>query len=77
MKHIKVLGSGCKKCKLTTKAIQDRADALDIGIELEKVEDFAQIARYAVMSTPSVVIDEVVVHTGSVPNAATIDGWLQ
>ncbi len=77
MKNIKVLGSGCKKCIITTQNIQKRAEALDIEIELEKVEDFAKIASYGVMSTPSVVVDGTVVHTGSVPDATTIDGWLQ
>jgi len=77
MKNIKVLGSGCKKCIITTQTIQARADALDVKIELEKVEDFAKIASYGVMSTPSVVVDGTVVHTGSVPDKATIDGWLQ
>lgn len=77
MKHIKVLGSGCKKCRTTADVIAQAAERLGVAITLEKVEGYADIAAYGVMATPSVVIDEAVVHTGSVPNAKTIAGWLQ
>jgi small redox-active disulfide protein 2 len=77
MKHIKVLGSGCKNCQLTAKNIQARAQALGIEIALEKVEDFAEIARYGVMATPGVVVDEVVVHSGGVPSPDDVEGWLR
>ncbi len=77
MKTIKVLGSGCSKCQVTAENIRTRALALGVEIELEKVEDFAEIARYGVMATPSVVADGVVVHTGSVPTAQVIDEWLR
>lgn len=76
MKNIKVLGSGCTKCKVTAEKIRSRADALHVDVEVEKVEDFAKIAAYGVMATPGVVIDEVVVHAGGVPTDAAIDGWL-
>lgn len=77
MKQIKVLGSGCRKCQVTADAVAARAAALGVGVALEKVEDFAAIAGYGVMSTPAVVIDEVVVHSGSTPTTAQIDSWLR
>lgn len=77
MKNIKVLGSGCSRCKATIDAIQKRAAALNVEIELEKVEDFAQIAAYGVMSTPGVLVDGKVVHAGGLPTQEAIDGWLQ
>ena len=77
MKRVEVLGSGCRKCRLTAETIQKRAAALGVEILLEKVEDFAQIAAYGVMATPSVVVEGVVVHTGSVPPADAVDAWLR
>ncbi len=77
MKNIKVLGSGCNKCRITTDNITATAKKLGVEIEIEKVEDFAQIASFGVMSTPSVVVDGVVVHIGSVPTPATIESWLR
>ncbi len=77
MKQIKVLGSGCANCQTTAKLIQETARELGTAIELEKVEDIAQIMSYGVMSTPGVVIDGTVVHAGGVPDRKTIEGWLK
>ncbi|MGF1548700.1 MAG: thioredoxin family protein [Thiotrichales bacterium] len=76
MKHIKVLGSGCRNCDTTAQLIQETATAGGIAIELEKVTDMAAILGYGVMSTPAVVIDGQVVHAGGVPNRNTVAGWL-
>ncbi|MDD3529380.1 MAG: thioredoxin family protein [Gallionellaceae bacterium] len=76
MKHIKVLGSGCRNCETTAKLIQEAAAAKGVEIELEKVTDMAAILGYGIMSTPGVVIDGQVVHAGSVPERRKIEGWL-
>ncbi len=76
MKNIKVLGSGCKKCRVTTDSIRATAEKLGVEIELEKVEDFAEIASFGVMATPSVVVNGVVVHTGSIPTTKMIETWI-
>jgi small redox-active disulfide protein 2 len=76
MKNIKVLGSGCAKCVTTAKLIEEIAAEKGVQIKLEKVTDMAQIVGYGVMSTPGVVIDGKVVHTGGIPDRARIDGWL-
>lgn len=65
------------KCHLTVDSISATAKKLGIEIEIEKVEDFAQIASYGVMATPSVVVDGVVVHSGSVPTATMIESWIR
>ena len=77
MKDVKVLGSGCTNCKATTKLIAKLAAANGIEIELEKVEDVAQIAAYGIMSTPSVMIDGKIVHSGDIPSADAVTTWLQ
>jgi small redox-active disulfide protein 2 len=77
MKHIKVLGSGCRNCANTAEAIESKAKQLGVEVSVEKVTDMAQIMAYGVMSTPGVVIDEKVVHAGGVPTAEQIAGWLR
>ena len=77
MKHIKVLGSGCKNCVTTAKLIEDKAKALGVAVEIEKVTDMAAIMGYGVMSTPGVVVDGKVVHAGGIPAASAIDQWLR
>jgi small redox-active disulfide protein 2 len=76
MKNVKVLGTGCANCKTTAKLIEEAAQAKGIEIQLEKVEEIADILGYGVMSTPGVVIDGVVVHAGGVPDRKKIDSWL-
>ncbi|MFO7546797.1 MAG: thioredoxin family protein [Trueperaceae bacterium] len=73
---IKVLGTGCPKCK-RLQAEAEKALA-DTGIEarIEKVEDIDGIMRYGVMVTPALVIDEEVKSSGRIPQAAEIAGWL-
>lgn len=75
--EIKVLGTGCANCKNTVQLIESVANALGVSIQLEKVESLPEIMRYGVMSTPGVVIDGKVVHTGSVPTRAQVESWLR
>lgn len=76
MKVIKVLGSGCKKCNQTAEMIKQKAQDLGVDITIEKVTDMQDILSYGVMSTPGVVVDERVVHTGGLPNMSSIGDWL-
>jgi small redox-active disulfide protein 2 len=76
MKQIKVLGTGCANCKATVKLIEDAARARDVAVNLEKVENIADIMAHGVMSTPGVVIDGKVVHAGGVPDRKKVESWL-
>ena len=76
MKTIQVLGSGCAKCNQTMDLIQAVATEAGAQIELVKVSDPIQIMKYKVLSTPAVVVDEAVVHTGSIPKKEQILQWL-
>lgn len=64
--HVKVLGSGCRNCQMLEKNVKEAIQQLDTPVTVEKVTDFTQIAMYGVMSTPALVIDEVVVSSGRV-----------
>lgn len=72
---IKVLGSGCAKCKATIDILEKAAAAKGVAITLTKVEDIREIVGYGVMSTPAVVIDGKVVHAGSVPAGGKVEEW--
>lgn len=76
MKVVKVLGSGCKNCQVTAALIEKVAIEQRVEIELIKVTDLQQIMAYSVMKTPAVVIDEHVVHKGSVPDEKEVASWL-
>ena len=74
---IKVLGTGCAKCKTTIALIDEVAKAKGVAVDLVKVEELREIMGYGVMSTPGVVIDGKVVHSGSVPGRDKVEQWLQ
>lgn len=76
MKEIKVLGTGCAKCTKTVEVISKIANELNIDVEVIKETDPEVIMGYGVMSTPAVIIDEVNVHSGSIPHREVIEAWL-
>lgn len=72
MKTIKILGTGCTKCKVTEQAVRDVIAKNNIEATVEKVEDIQKIMEYNIMSTPAVVVDEVVKIKGRVPTESEI-----
>lgn len=75
MKDVKVLGTGCAKCKATIALIEEVAQDKGVEMKLEKVQDLPGIIGYGVMSTPGVVIDGKVVHAGGVPARQKVEQW--
>ena len=76
MKNIKVLGTGCANCKTVAKLIAAVAEEKGIAIELEKVEEIREIMSFGILSTPGVVVDGQVVHSGGIPSRDKIEHWL-
>jgi small redox-active disulfide protein 2 len=76
MKTIKVLGSGCRNCEITANVITEAAKQAGVQIELIKITDIADIMAYGVMSTPGVVVDEQVVHSGGIPGPDLARQWV-
>lgn len=77
MKDIKILGPGCKRCQTTAEMVKAEADKLGIEINLEKVTDYAEIAKFGIASTPGIVVDGKVVHAGGLPKEEAIGAWLK
>jgi len=71
-KIVKILGTGCSKCKQTMAIVTDVVNENNIDARIEKVEDIMDIMKYNVMSTPSVVIDERVIIKGRVPSKSEL-----
>ena len=70
--QIKVLGTGCAKCKSLEKVTRKAVDELNLDATVEKVEDIQKIMEYAVMRTPALVVNEKVVLSGQLPKLADI-----
>lgn len=69
---IKVLGTGCPKCKALEKAANDAVTAAGVDATVSKVEDIMQIMQFGVMTTPALVVDGKVVVKGRVPSVDEI-----
>jgi small redox-active disulfide protein 2 len=73
---IKVLGTGCPKCKMLYAEAEKAIASSGVAAELEKVEKIDDIMKYGVMMTPALVIDEEVKASGRIPRASEIVSWL-
>jgi small redox-active disulfide protein 2 len=70
--EIKILGTGCPKCKTLEKLTRDVVCKNSIDATIIKVDDITEIIEYNIMSTPALVIDGKVVIKGRVPSAEEI-----
>jgi len=66
--EIKVLGTGCPKCKSLEKATREVVAQNNIDATISKVEDIMEIMNYNVMTTPALVVDGKIVVKGRVPS---------
>jgi small redox-active disulfide protein 2 len=74
--NIKVLGTGCAKCK---KLYAETEKAIAVSGEtpiLEKVTSLDEIMKYGVMVTPALVVDGEVKASGRIPSTTEITGWI-
>jgi small redox-active disulfide protein 2 len=69
---IKVLGTGCPKCKALEKAAKDAVAQSGLNATVSKVEDIMQIMQFGVMTTPALVVDGKVLVKGRVPSTDEI-----
>lgn len=67
MQVFKVLGSGCKNCRLLELNLKRALELLDARGEVVKVEDYPSILSYGVSTTPALVVGDEVVLAGRVP----------
>lgn len=77
MKTIKILGTGCPKCKQTEAIVREVVKQLNLEAEIIKVEDIAEIMQYNVLTTPVLVIDEEIKIKGRVPVKSEVEELLK
>jgi len=71
-KAIKILGTGCPKCKLMTSVVQEVVLENNIDATIEKVEDIMEIMKFSVMTTPALVVDDIITVKGRIPSKKEI-----
>lgn len=70
--EIKILGTGCAKCKKLEKMTAEAVAENGLQAKIEKVEDIFKIMQFGVMSTPGLVIDNKVVLSGRLPSTTEL-----
>ena len=69
---IKILGTGCPKCKSLETLTREVVENNGIDATITKVEDIFEIIKYGVMSTPALVVNGIVKIKGRLPSSEEI-----
>lgn len=72
MLRVKVLGPGCANCARLKALAVEALEALGVEATLEYVTDPAEFAKYRLMMTPGLVVNEKLVCAGRVPPKAEV-----
>ncbi len=72
MKSIKILGTGCSKCKTTYANVLEALKQTGVEAKVEKIEDIEEIMKYNVLTTPVLMIDEMMKIKGRVADVNEI-----
>ena len=75
--EIKVCGPGCANCTKAEAVVKEAVAESGASAEVEKVTDFAEMAKLGVLSTPAIVIDGRIKCVGKVPTKSDVLEWLK
>ena len=76
MVSVKILGSGCAKCKTLNAKVQEIVAKNNLSATVTKEEDIMEIMKYGILSTPGLVINEKVKSVGTIPKDEQILAWI-
>jgi small redox-active disulfide protein 2 len=74
---VKILGSGCSKCKALEQRVRQLDEAHQLHLEIEKVTDLKEIMQYGVLMTPGLVVEGVLRSYGNIPKDEQLLQWLK
>ncbi|MFA7360879.1 MAG: thioredoxin family protein [Candidatus Kapaibacterium sp.] len=69
---IKILGSGCSRCNKLYKRVTEVVKENNIQAEVIKSDDIKEYAKFGIMMTPGLVINEKLVCSINVPSEKDI-----
>jgi len=75
--EIKVCGPGCANCTKAENVVKEAVAEAGIDAEINKITDFAEMAKLGVLSTPAVVINGRIMCVGKVPSKNEVIQWLK
>ncbi|MBU0455972.1 MAG: thioredoxin family protein [Pseudomonadota bacterium] len=76
MIEIKIFGFGCSTCKKLKKLVDNIVRQNKLEANVEYITDFAEIAKFNIMSSPAIMIDGEIKAAGRVPTRTEIENWI-
>lgn len=70
--HIKILGGGCANCERLAKNAKQAVEQLGVDATFEKSGDYKEYARYGLLTTPGLVVNDKLVSGGKVPAVSQV-----
>lgn len=74
--EVKILGTGCPKCKTLEELTRKVAKDNGIDANITKVDDIVEIMKYNIMVTPALVVDGKIVAKGRIPSVDEMKQFL-
>ncbi len=75
--EIKVLGTGCPKCKRLEQLVREAVEEVGVEATILHVTKMDEIMAYPIMSTPGLVINEQLKSSGRLPRKEEIVNWIK
>jgi small redox-active disulfide protein 2 len=77
MISVKLLGSGCSKCKALEQRLLKLKSEHGCNFDLVKITDLNEIISYGIMMTPGLIINGEVKSVGTVPKDSQLLQWIK
>ena len=74
--EIKILGTGCPKCKRLEELAREAVAEAKVQATIVKVTEIDKIMEYPIFATPGLVVDENLKSAGRLPRKDEIVAWL-
>ena len=75
--EIRILGTGCPRCDEVEKRTMNALVELNVAADVQKVKDINEIAKYAILGTPGLVINGKIKSSGRIPSLEEIKSWIK
>ncbi len=69
---IKILGSGCSRCNKLYKKVNEVLKENNLDAEVISINDIKETAKYGILLTPAIVINEKLVCSVNIPSEKAI-----
>ncbi len=72
---VQILGSGCTRCHTLEQKVRSLNEKHQLHLEIEKVTDLQEMMKFRILATPGLVVDGVVISSGSIPKDEQLLSW--